>query len=67
MAEQIVEVEGSYHYSEHDNVFNAKVGYRCPFCSQRHVQKIVGTGTAPDGVLVETKCGRQCFVKPYAR
>ena len=66
VAEQ-VQVEGSYHYSEHDDVFNVKVGYRCPFCSQRHLQHVTGSGTAPNGVLIRTDCGQQCFVKPYAR
>ena len=66
MTEQ-VQVEGSYHYGEHDNGFHAKVGYRCPFCKQRHVQHVKGSGTAPDGVLVQTDCRQgQCFVKPYA-
>jgi len=65
MAEQ-VEVEGAYKYGEYDDKFHARVGFNCPLCGRRHIQKVAGTGKAPDGVLVETKCGRgRCFVKPY--
>jgi hypothetical protein len=63
-----LEVEGSYNYGEiaSDDAFRAKVGYKCLFCSRRHVQVINGRGTARNGVTVEVKCnGESIRVIPY--
>jgi hypothetical protein len=63
-----MEVQGAYHYCEHDDSFWVRVIYRCPFCTKHHVQEVKGSGTAKTGVDIQCKCGLgECRIVPYRK